>query len=138
MKYSRIMAIDYGNIRIGIAFSDLLKTIAFPFETYNRKGEKRDIEYLLNLIKQKEVDLIILGLPLNMDGTEGERAKITRKFGTKLNLASGIQIEYIDERLTSVEAEDLLINSGLKREKRKGIIDKLAATLILENYLNKI
>lgn len=137
MKYERIMAIDFGEVRIGIAFSDLLKTIASPFETYKRVQEEKDINYLTRLAKEKEVGIIVVGLPLNMDGSEGERAKRTREFGTKLGQDSGIKIEYIDERLTSVEAEDLLISSGVRRDKRKGIIDKLAAALILESYLNK-
>jgi putative Holliday junction resolvase len=136
-KYERIMAIDFGEIRIGIAFSDLLKTIASPFETYKRVGDEKDISYLSNLAKEKETCLIIFGLPLNMDGTEGERAKRTREFGEKLSQASNISVEYIDERLTSVEAEEMLIQAGYKREARKGMIDKVAATLILESYLNK-
>lgn len=131
------MAIDYGEVRIGIAFSDLLKTIASPFETYKRTQEQKDLEYLSKLAKEKEVGLIVFGLPLNMDGSEGERAKKTREFGTKLFQISNIKTDYIDERLTSVEAEDLLIDAGVRREKRKGIIDKLAAALILESYLNK-
>jgi putative Holliday junction resolvase len=137
MKYERIMAIDFGEVRIGIAFSDLLKTIASPFETYKRIQEDKDINYLAKLAKEKEVGIIVFGLPLNMDGSEGERAKKTREFGDKLFELSGIKIEYIDERLTSIEAEDLLISSGVRRDKRKGIIDKLAAALILESYLNK-
>ncbi len=131
------MAIDYGEVRIGIAFSDLLKTIASPFETYKRTDEQKDLEYLSKLAKEKEVGLIVFGLPLNMDGSEGERAQKTREFGTKLFQISNIKTDYIDERLTSVEAEDLLIDAGIRRDKRKGIIDKLAATLILESYLNK-
>lgn len=137
MKYERIMAIDFGEVRIGIAFSDLLKTIASPFETYKRLGDEKDLTYLSNLATAKEVGVIVMGLPLNMDGTEGKRAERTREFGCKLSQESGIKIEYIDERLTSVEAEEMLISSGVRREKRKGIIDKLAAALILESYLNK-
>lgn len=137
MKYERIMAIDYGEVRIGIAFSDLLKTIASPFSTYKRVSEEKDINYLVNLAKENEVGLTVIGLPLNMDGSEGERANKTRAFGEKLFQASNIKIEYLDERLTSVEAEDILINAGVRRDKRKNLIDKLAAALILESYLNK-
>lgn len=137
MKYERIMAIDFGDVRIGIAFSDLLKTIASPYETYKRINLEKDVQYINSLVNEKEVSLIVLGLPLNMDGSEGERAKKTREFGEVLTKSCGIKIEYIDERLTSLEAEDLMINAGLRRDKRKEIIDKLAAALILESYLNK-
>jgi putative Holliday junction resolvase len=137
MKYERIMAIDFGDVRIGIAFSDLLKTIASPYQTYKRFNLEKDVEYLNKLVKEKEVGLIVIGLPLNMDGSEGERAEKTRKFGEILEKSCGIKVEYIDERLTSLEAEDLMINAGLRRDKRKEIIDKLAAALILESYLNK-
>lgn len=76
-----------------------------------------------------------MGLPLNMDGSEGARAEKTRAFGAKLEEISGIPVEFVDERLTSVEAEELLISAGVRREKRKEVIDKVAATLILESYL---
>lgn len=138
MKNSRLMALDFGDVRIGIAFSDPLKTIAFPYQTYKRVQEKKDITFLSNLAKEKEVEKVIVGLPLNMDGTEGYRAKKTRMFGNKFQKFSNIKVEYVDERLTSVEAEDLLIESGMRREKRKDVIDKLAASLILESYLRKI
>lgn len=131
------MALDYGEVRIGIAFSDLLKTIASPFQTYKRKGEKQDLEFFNQLAKQNEVELIVVGLPRNMDGTEGDRAFKTREFGEKLKQQTNLEIVYVDERLTSVEAEDMLIQSGMRREKRKEVIDKVAAALILESYLNK-
>ena len=129
------MALDYGEVRIGIAMSDLLQTIASPFETYKRKGQEQDIEYLTNLAKENSVLKIVVGLPLNMDGTEGERAEKTRNFGAKLQESLGIEIVYVDERLSSVEAEEMLIQSGMRREKRKEVIDKVAAAIILESYL---
>jgi putative Holliday junction resolvase len=137
MKYEKIMAIDHGEVRIGIAFSDLMRTISSPYETYRRTTEEKDIIYLSDLAKKNEVGLIIFGLPLNMDGSEGERAKKTREFGDKLSEHTKIPVEYVDERLTSLEAEEMLINAGIKRDKRKLMIDKLAAALILESYLNK-
>lgn len=131
------MALDYGDVRIGIAFSDLLQTIASPFQTYRRKTLAEDLNYFLNLVKEKEVSKIILGLPVNMDGSVGERALKTKKFGEELSKATGLEVEYVDERLTSVEAEEILISSGVRREKRKEVIDKIAAALILESYLNR-
>ena len=132
----RKMALDYGEVRIGIAFSDLLNIIANGYETYTRRGEQQDIEYLTKLAKEREVDTIILGLPVNMDGTEGERALATRQFGTKLQEVSGLNIKYFDERLTSASAERLLIEADMRREKRKQVIDKVSATIILQNYLD--
>lgn len=131
------MALDYGDVRIGIAFSDLLQTIASPFQTYRRKTLAEDLNYFLNLVKEKEVSKIILGLPVNMDGSVGERALKTKEFGEELSKATGLEVEYVDERLTSVEAEEILISSGVRREKRKEVIDKIAAALILESYLNR-
>ena len=132
----RKMALDYGEVRIGVAFSDLLNIIANGYETYVRRDIKSDIEYLSKLAKEKEVDTIILGLPVNMDGTEGERAQATREFGEKLGTASGLVVKYFDERLTSASAERLLIEADMRREKRKQVIDKVSATIILQNYLD--
>lgn len=131
------MALDYGDVRIGIAFSDLLQTIASPFQTYRRKTLAEDLNYFLNLVKEKEVSKIILGLPVNMDGSVGERALKTKEFGEELSKTTSLEVEYVDERLTSVEAEEILISSGVRREKRKEVIDKIAAALILESYLNR-
>ena len=131
------MALDYGDVRIGISLSDLLKTIASPYETYKRKNLEEDINYFINLTKEKEVTKIIIGLPLNMDGSAGERVNKTKEFGELLAKKTGLEIEYVDERLTSVEAEEILIKSKVKRDKRKVLIDKIAASLILESYLNR-
>ncbi len=132
----RKMALDYGDVRIGIAFSDLLNIIANGYETYTRKGLQEDIEYLANLVKEKEVDTIILGLPINMDGTEGERAMVTREFGSLLAQRTSLPVKYLDERLTSASAERMLIEADMRREKRKQVIDKVSATIILQNYLD--
>ena len=131
------MGIDYGDVRIGIAFTDFLCTISSPYEVYKTISEEDDLEYLCKLAKQQEVDEIVFGLPLNMDGTEGERAEITRAFGEKLSQKSGLKVVYVDERLTSMEAEDILISAGVRREKRKEIIDKISAQLILQSFLDQ-
>ena len=130
------MALDYGEVRIGIAFSDLLNIIANGYESYTRKNLESDLNYLTTLARTHEVDEIILGLPVNMDGSEGERAQATREFGDLLGEKSNIKISYLDERLTSVSAERLLIEADVRREDRKKIIDKVAATIILQNYLD--
>ncbi len=136
MQYNRKMGIDYGDKRIGIALSDALCIISSPFEVYKNVGEEDAINHIIDLIKQYDVDEIAMGLPLNMDGSEGERALIHRQFGKKLESLSGIKVVYIDERLTSAEAEDILISSGVRREKRKELIDKISAQIILQIYIN--
>lgn len=132
----RKMALDYGEARIGVAFSDLLCMIASGYETYYRKDVEQDLNYLANLAKSQETDEIIMGLPLNMDGTEGDRAKATREFGEKLKEVSGLPITYVDERLSSVEAEDILREAHIKWQDRKKYIDKISATIILQTYLD--
>lgn len=136
MQYKRLMGIDYGDVRIGIAFSDLLQIICSPYETYVRINENDDLQYLVNLINKQDVETVVFGLPLNMDGTEGDRAIKTREFAYKLASLVNVKIAFYDERLSSVEAEDLLINAKVKRQDRKKLIDKVAAQIILESYLN--
>ena len=132
----RKMALDYGDVRIGIAFSDALNIIANGYETYVRKNLETDIDYLCKLCKEKEVDTIIIGLPINMDGTEGERVDVTRDFGDLLSSKTNLPVKYLDERLTSASAERLLIEADMRREKRRQVIDKVSATIILQNYLD--
>ena len=84
MQYKRVMAIDYGDVRIGIAISDMLKIISSPYETYKRINIQKDLEHISQIIKDKEVETVVIGLPLNMDGSEGNRAEVTREFGNLL------------------------------------------------------
>jgi len=132
------IALDVGDVRIGVAVSDLLGITANPRETYVRKKEntEADIKYFCEYAKREDADAFVLGLPKNMDGTEGDRAVITREFGTKLSEASGLPVYYQDERLTTVSAERMLIDADVRREKRKQVIDKVAATIILQAYLD--
>lgn len=132
----KVMGVDYGDVRIGIAFSDLTRLIASPYETYTRKKLDLDIEYLANLIKEKDVKVVVFGLPLNMDGSEGDRVLRTREFADLLYEKTQVKIEFMDERLTSVSAENILLSANVRRDKRKQIIDKLAATIILQEYLD--
>ena len=136
MQYKRIMCLDYGDVRIGIAMSDLLQTIASPFETYTRKSLEEDLIYFKTLASSQNVEKVVIGLPFNMDGSSGERIEVTKIFGTQLSQTLNIPVEYVDERLSSVEAEDILAEAGVPAIKRKGLIDKIAASIILESYLN--
>ncbi len=134
---NRVMALDFGDARIGIAMSDIMKIIANGYETYKRVNEEKDLQYLVGLVKPNLVDEIVFGLPINMDGTEGERVTKTRDFADKLQqLLPQTKIHFQDERLTTVTGERMLIEAGVRREKRKGVIDKIAATIILQQFLD--
>jgi putative Holliday junction resolvase len=135
----RKIAFDVGDVRIGIATSDPTALIAGGYETFTRsKNLDKDMKYLASVITEKQCDEIILGLPLNMDGTEGDRARIVRQFGERLKKYTAVDIVYHDERLSTVSAEKSLIEGGMRRDKRKSVIDKVAATIILQSYLDKI
>lgn len=135
---NRAMALDLGDRRVGIAMSDLMKMIANGYETYYRSGdESRDIEYIKRLVVDNNVDEVVIGLPINMDGTEGVRVEKSREFGQKLGEAINAKVFYEDERLTTVSAERVLIEGDVRRDKRKTVIDMVAATIILQAFLDK-
>ena len=136
--YKHKIALDVGDVRIGVAVSDLLGITANPRETYWRKKDdiEADIRYFCEYAKKEDADTFVLGLPKNMDGTEGPRAEVTREFGDMLAKESGLPVVYQDERLTTVSAERMLIEADVRREKRKQVIDKVAATIILQSYLD--
>lgn len=138
MQKHRKMGVDYGDKRIGIALTDALCIISSPYEVYQNNGEEDALKHLDKIIKENDVDEVAMGLPLNMDGSEGERALIHKEFGKKLENYSGVKVHFIDERLTSAEAEELLISSGVRREKRKELIDKIAAQIILQTFINNL
>ena len=128
---------DIGDVRIGVAISDPLGISTNGIETHLSKGKDADATYFAEMALSRGAGKILLGLPLNMDGTEGDRAEKVREFGALLGEKSGLPIEYEDERLTTVEAEEMLIEAGLSRQERKKVIDKVAAEIILRSYLNK-
>lgn len=136
-KAHRIMGLDYGDVRIGVALSDVTHLIASGLETYTRKTNKLDIAHLAQIIAKNDVNLVVFGLPLNMDGSEGIRVVKTKSFAEKLKAECNVMVDFFDERLSSVDAEEILLNAGLRRDKRKEVIDKVAATLILQGYLDK-
>lgn len=133
----RKIALDVGDVRIGIATSDPMGIIASGYETYLRKKTDEDFKYIAALCREKSVDTIVIGLPVNMDGTEGDRVRLTKTFAESLARFSDIPVVFMDERLTTVQAERMLIDGGVRRDKRKQVIDKVAATIILQSYLDK-
>lgn len=134
----RIIALDVGNKRIGVAVSDPLGVMALPLETYFRKTPEKDAAYLVGLAEEKGAELIVCGLPLTFEGGKGEQALITEAFAEELKRHTQIPIVFQDERFTTIEARRVLLEADMRREKRKDVIDKIAASYILEDYMRKI
>ena len=132
----RILGLDIGSKRIGLAVSDPLGITAQGITTLERKDERTVLEFLRNIIKEKEVTEIVVGLPLNMDGSSGEQAKNAESFADILKDKLGLPVSLWDERLSTMEVERIMIAGGASRSKRKKKIDKLAAQVILQGYLD--
>lgn len=130
----RVIALDVGDVRIGIAVSDPTGTIAQPLEVYRRVGWGPDSRYVKALCERYETNRVLLGLPLNMDGTLGGQAQKAQAFGEVLAKLD-LDVFYQDERMTTVTAEKVLIGGNVRREDRKQYVDKLAAAVILEQWL---
>lgn len=134
----RIMGLDIGDKTIGVAMSDPLGWTAQGIKTIKRTGIKKDINEILNIINEYQVEKIVVGFPKNMNGTIGPRAEKIIDFCDKLKGRIKVDIELEDERLTTVAAEKMLIDADVSRKKRKEVIDTIAATYILQTYLNRI
>lgn len=135
----RIMGLDFGSVTVGVAISDALGITAQGIETITRAEEnklRRTLARIEALIKEYQVEKIVLGYPKNMNNTIGERAEKTEAFKTKLEARTGLPVVLWDERLTTVEAMETLKEAGVRREDRKKYVDKIAATLILQGYLD--
>ena len=133
----RILGLDYGDSRIGVAVSDPMGWTAQGLKTIRNKGNKHVIDELAKIIDQYDVEKIVLGLPKNMDGSLGERAERTILFKAVLENKLDIMVEEGDERLTTAAADRTMIETGLKRSKKKGMVDKLSAIYILQGYLDR-
>ena len=134
---NKTMGLDFGLKRIGIAVSDALGISANPLKVLERKSIKDDIQALLSVIAENRIDRIVVGMPFNMDGSEGGMAEEVREFSDKLREASGKEPVFFDERLTTMQAERLLTEEAdMSREKRKDVRDKVAAAILLQAYLD--
>jgi len=133
----KILALDIGTVRIGIATSDIMEIIASAYEVYRRKNMPEDVKHIADIVQNLSVGEIVIGLPLKMDGSEGQSVEMAKTFGDELSKLVNVPIVYQDERLSTVEAQRILIESGMRREKRKDKIDSIAATIILQTYLDK-
>ena len=132
----RILALDHGTRRIGVAVSDETKTIAQPLEYIPAEPFADFLTRLKQLLREKEIDLILIGLPRNMDGSYGPAAEKVQTFVGVLSGAITVPIKTWDERLTSSQANKILIQGGLRRDKRKEKVDKMAAAILLQSYLD--
>jgi len=134
----RILALDHGTKRIGVAVSDELKMIAQPLEYILTEPFAPFLERLKKLLLEKEVDLILIGMPRNMDGSYGPAAQKVETFVAVLRGAVTVPIKTLDERLTSAQANRVLIQGGVRRDQRKEKVDKMAAAILLQSYLDGI
>ena len=133
----RLMGIDFGVKRIGIALSDALGYSAHPLTIIHRKSLAEDIKAIKLIADENQVSKIVLGLPLNMDGSEGKSAEDARAFAEKLKAGLNLPVELFDERLSSLQTERILVEEAdMSRDKRKGVRDKIAASLFLQAYLD--
>ena len=131
----RVMGVDYGDARTGIAVSDLLCSIVGSATVIHSRNSEKTIAQILEMVQKQDVGEIVVGLPKNMNGTEGPRAELCREFARRLEEASGLKVVLWDERRTTVEAHNILSEHNYHGKKRKDTVDAVAASLILEGYL---
>lgn len=133
---TRLLGVDYGQVRVGLAISDAGRMIASPLTTYARRGAEEDAAWFRELAEREEVGAIVVGLPVHLDGREGQKALEARAFGRRLAEATGLPVVFWDERFTTVEAEGYLAAAGLTRQRRKARRDRVAAQILLQAYLD--
>lgn len=132
---NKIMAVDYGDARTGIAISDLLCSIVGSTTVIHSRRDEKTVDEICRLVKENSVGHIVVGLPRNMDGSEGPRAQLCREFAAKVEEATGLSVTLWDERRTTVEAHQILNDHNYHGKKRKNTVDAVSASLILEGYL---
>jgi putative Holliday junction resolvase len=132
----RLLGIDYGTKRLGLAICNPEQTIASPFENYTRQGTAQDARHLRRLIDDERIVGLVVGLPVHMSGDEGGKAREARAFGDWIAVETNLPVAYWDERYTSLQAEQLLMSAELSSKKRKARRDMLAAQILLQSFLN--
>jgi putative Holliday junction resolvase len=135
---SRLMGLDLGTKTIGLALSDILQTIATPLQTIRREKFTTDIKILLQLAKEHDVSALVIGMPFNLDGSEGPRAQATRAFARNLGQHTELPLVFWDERLSTVAVERTLLEADASRKRRAEVIDKMAAAYILQGALDRL
>lgn len=132
----RLLGVDYGHVRIGLAVSDADRRIASPLATYARRDRDRDTLYFRDLVEKEEIGQCVVGLPVHLDGREGAKALEARGFGRWLIEVTRLPVIFWDERFTSVEAEQFLLAAGMTNKRRKARRDRVAAQILLQAYLD--
>ncbi|MBM4125200.1 MAG: Holliday junction resolvase RuvX [Nitrospira sp.] len=138
MANTRILALDYGTKRVGVALSDELGWTAQPLETYLRRSLEADVAHVQQLVLAHEVREVVLGLPLRLDGSIGPAAESANQFKEQLERVLSVPVIAWDERYTTKAAEDILIQANMSRKKRKGTVDRIAAAILLQSYLESL
>jgi putative Holliday junction resolvase len=136
MSLRRILGLDFGDRRIGVALSDPLGCTAQPLTTLERASWKSDLGRIRDLVREHEVGRIVVGMPLGMDGGRNERVRLTEEFIGRLRGTTELPVDPWDERLTTVQAERIMLEGDVSRARRRGAIDRLAAVIILQSYLD--
>lgn len=131
----RWLGIDLGTRRIGIAISDSKETVATPYAVLHRTNDEQDVQAIAEIASSEGAKRVVLGLPLSLDGSRGDAALVSESFAAKLK-AAGVRVKLWDERLTTVEAEKKLLDRGMKGRQRRAIVDKIAAQVILQSFLD--
>jgi putative Holliday junction resolvase len=132
----RLLGIDYGTVRVGLAVCDPDRIIASPIATRERRGAEADATFFRDVIEKEQIAGLVVGLPVHLNGREGTKAAEARQFGAWLEQISGLPVVFADERFTTVEAESALWNAGLTHRKRKDRRDRVAAQIMLQAYLD--
>ena len=137
MNTKKYIAFDIGDKRVGIAVSDPFGNMAMPLETYNRKNFAEDIKYLVKIAEERGADVIVCGVPLNFDGTKSEQTEKTLSFIEEIKKNTAIKTDVQDERFSTMDAHRVLISEDMRRDKRKKVVDAVAASFILEDYMRR-
>jgi putative Holliday junction resolvase len=133
---SRLLGVDFGTVRVGLAVSDAGRTIASPLATYARKSREQDAVFFKRLVAEEEIAGLVVGLPVHNDGREGQKAQEARAFGKWLAETTGLPVVFFDERFTTAQAEGFLLDAGLTSKRRKERRDRVAAQILLQAYLD--
>jgi len=133
---ARLLGVDTGTVRVGLAVSDAGRTIASPLATYRRRGREVDAAYFRQLVEREDIGGLVVGLPIHFDGSEGQKAAEARAYGAWLAEVTGLPVVFWDERCTTVAAEEHLWDAGLTHKRRKERRDQVAAQILLQSYLD--
>lgn len=136
MNRGRILGVDVGTVRIGLALSDVEHIVATPFKTIAGGDHQHAIGAICDVVEEHDIRALVVGMPYDLDGSEGRAARRTRRFVERLQARANIEVHWLDERLTSAQATRVLMQADMGRQKRKKVVDQVAASLILQSWLD--